>query len=62
MTVKTINGHVPKQKLKKSIIDLIDDWVEDGQKVTCHTSHTKLSARLIIVHDGIRLTLNFQED
>lgn len=62
MTVKTINGHVPKQKLKNSIIDLIDGWVDDGQKVICHTSQTKLSARLIIIHDGIRLTLNFQED
>lgn len=62
MTVKSIHGKVSKKKLKTSLNDLLDHWVKDGQKVLCHTSQTKLSARLIIIHDGVRLTLDFKED
>jgi hypothetical protein len=62
MTVKTIHGKVSKKKLKNSLGNLIDNWVADGQKVLCHTTKTDISARLIVIHDGIRLTLKFEEE
>lgn len=62
MTVKTVHGKVSKSKLKSSLNNLLDRWVDDGQKVLFHTTETDMSARLIIIHDGVKLTLNFEED
>jgi hypothetical protein len=62
MTVKTIHGRVSKNKLKNGLNRLIDNWIMDGQKVLCHTTETSISARLIIIHDNVKLTLNFEED
>lgn len=62
MTIRTMHGRVKKSKLKRSLSELIDRFVPEGQKVLCHTSESKLSARLIIIHDGVRLTINIAED
>lgn len=62
MTVRTMHGRVKKSKLKNSIAELLDRFIPEGQKVLCHTSESSLSARLIIIHDGIRLTIKIQED
>lgn len=62
MTVKTIHGKVSKRKLKSGLNNLIDNWMQDGQKVLCHTTKTDISARIIIIHDGVRLTLKFEEE
>lgn len=57
-----MHGRVRKSKLKNSIGELPDRFIPEGQKVLCHTSESGLSARLIIIHDGVRLTINIQED
>lgn len=61
-TVRTIHGKVRKSKLKSGINELIDRFIPEGQKVLCHTSKTSLSERLIIIHDGVRLTISIQEE
>ena len=62
MTIRTMHGRVRKSKLKNSIGELLDRFIPEGQKVMCHASESSLSARLIIIHDGVRLTINIQED
>ncbi|WP_157279169.1 hypothetical protein [Proteiniphilum acetatigenes] len=65
MTVKScipFARKVSKSKLKNSLNRLLDNWVSDGQKVLCHTNQTDMSARIIIIHDGVKLTLRFEED
>ena len=62
MGVKTTPGKIEKSKLKGSINDLLDRFIPEGQKVRWHTSESNLSARLIIIHDGIRLTISIQDD
>lgn len=59
--IKTIHGKVRKGKLKDGINEFIDKHISEGQRVLCHTSKSSLSERLIIIHDGIRLTINIQE-